>query len=108
MTEYIIGYILKGCPYSMMADEILKKNPINQIIYVDQSQKAIYKQQNKMDTFPQIFFIKNNKKFKIGGYDNLSKLLDKNNLIDRKELHKHICTNVPYKTFLNLLMYLHR
>jgi hypothetical protein len=29
MKEYIIGYILRGCPYSMMADEILRKNPNN-------------------------------------------------------------------------------
>ena len=43
MKEYIIGYILKGCPYSMMANDILKQNPNNQLIYVDHSEKDKYK-----------------------------------------------------------------
>jgi glutaredoxin len=108
MTEYIIGYILKGCPYSMMADDILKKNSANQLIYVDQLQKNIYKEQNKMNTFPQIFYIKNNIKYMIGGYNNLSKLLDKHSLTNLKTLHSNIYSNIPYRIFLKLLLYLNK
>jgi glutaredoxin len=108
MSEYILGYILKGCPYSMMANEILKNNPKNQLVYVDYNEKNKYKQLNNMKTFPQIFYVKNNIKYKIGGYDDLSSLLNKQKLADRKELHKYVCSDVPYRTFLNMLLYLNK
>lgn len=108
MKEYIIGYILKGCPYSMLADEILKKNSNNQLIYVDYSEKDKYKKMNHMSTFPQIFYIKDGLKIKIGGYDDLSSLMDRNKLENRKELYKNCDAKISYRTFLKMLLYLNR
>ena len=108
MKEYIIGYILKGCPYSMMANDILKQNPNNQLIYVDPSEKDKYKKLNHMSTFPQIFYIKDGQRIKIGGYDDLSSLLDKNKSNDRKELYKNCNAKISYRTFLKMLLYLNR
>jgi glutaredoxin len=107
MSVYIIGYILKDCPYSMMANEILQKNSNNKLILVDYNEKEKYKRENDMTTFPQIFFVKNQIRYKIGGYDNLSYLLDKNKLKDKKLLYKNINLHIPYRIFLQLLLYLH-
>lgn len=107
MKEYLIGYILKGCPYSMMANELLKKNLNNQLIYIDHSEKDKYKKLNNMSTFPQIFYIKNDKRINIGGYNDLSSLLDKNKLNNRKELYKNY-NNISYRTFLNMLLYINK
>ncbi len=108
MKEYIIGYILRGCPYSMMADEILRKNSNNKLIYIDQTEKDKYKRSNNMSTFPQIFFVKDEMRYRIGGYNDLSTLLNKQQLENRKELHKHICNDIPYRMFLKILLYLNK
>jgi glutaredoxin len=69
-------YSLIGCPYSMKAEQLLKLyKPI--IHKVSQDEKDKYKQQNKMDTFPQIFLLNNQNKTKIGGYSDVKDLLSK-------------------------------
>jgi glutaredoxin len=108
MKGYILGYILIGCPYSMMADEILKKNSNNKLIYVNHNEKEIYKKSNDMLTFPQIFYIKDTIQYKIGGYHELSILLDKKKLENIKELHKYICNDISYRIFLQIILYLNK
>ena len=69
-------YSLIGCPYSMKSEALLKLyNPI--IHKVEQNEKDKYKQQNNMNTFPQIFLLNNNNKIKIGGYSDVKDLLSK-------------------------------
>jgi len=85
MKLYI--YSLDGCPYSMKAENLLKKcNP--KIIKVAQSksEKDYYNKMNDMPTYPQIFLIdeKINKKIKIGGYDDVKGLL--NNIFKKNSL----------------------
>ena len=91
----------------MMANEILKKNPNNKLIFLDNNEKEKYKRENDMTTFPQIFFVKNQIRYKIGGYDNLSYLLDKNKLNDKKLLYKNLNLDIPYRFFLQITYYLH-
>jgi len=69
-------YSLIGCPYSMKSENLLKLyKPI--IHKVSQEEKQKYKQQNSMETFPQIFLLNGNEKTKIGGYSEVKELLSK-------------------------------
>ena len=69
-------YSLIGCPYSMKSESLLKLYKPN-IHKVSQEEKDKYKQQNKMDTFPQIFLLNDQNKIKIGGYSDVKELLSK-------------------------------
>jgi glutaredoxin len=89
----IIAYILKDCYYSNCADDLLKKQKIKfKKIEVpqDESIKNKLKKLNKMSTFPQIMYKKNetSKIEKIGGYDDLLEYMEIRNTIKQKKLNK--------------------
>ncbi len=69
-------YSLIGCPYSMKSESLLRLYKPN-IHKVSQEEKDKYKQQNSMETFPQIFLLDENDKTKIGGYSDVKDLLSK-------------------------------
>lgn len=87
-----------GCLYSMEALKLLDKLKIkNEKIYVRSKSKALeYKKMNKMNTFPQIFFINSGKTYKIGGFTDLEKIveidikLNKKKIYDKKKMIKVI------------------
>ena len=75
MSEKITIYLLEGCMYSQLVLNILRNNSYYyQIINVNINDKESYKIQNRMNTFPQIFFFINDVKYLIGGYTELYKL----------------------------------
>ena len=95
----IIAYILKDCYYSNCANDLLKKQKINfKKIDVphDETIKNKLKKQNKMNTFPQIMYQKNNtsKIEKIGGYDDLIVYMDIKNSVKQKKLNKHFLEEI--------------
>lgn len=69
-------YSLDGCYYSQNAEKIIKENKLKaNIINVpnDVKIKKEINKKNKMNTYPQIFIIFDQKnKFKIGGNDELN------------------------------------
>ena len=69
-------YIINGCPFCHKAELLLKslKLRTNRITF-EISDKYKYKKRNKMNTFPQIFYIKDKKEYKIGGLDELEYLI---------------------------------
>lgn len=69
-------YSLEECPYSMKAEELLIKYNNTEVIKVKRINKEKVKKKNKMNTFPQIFFVKDNKKIKIGGCDKITEILE--------------------------------
>jgi glutaredoxin len=70
-------YILNGCPYCIMAVDMLKKKKIDyKSIVVSYDKKEEYKKLHKMETFPQIFIKKGQKKIKIGGLSELTKYFE--------------------------------
>jgi len=77
---YLYCIILKGCPYSQLASDLLNNNNIKQtkmnIINRDEMDK--YKTE-KINTFPQIYLKKKNSKgsLLIGGYTELKSIFDK-------------------------------
>ena len=75
MIEKIIIYLLEGCMFTQQVMNIMKKEDYYYtIISVNINDKDNYKLQNKMNTFPQVFFITNDIKYKIGGFEELNKL----------------------------------
>jgi glutaredoxin len=75
--------ILKDCPYSEKADTLLHCLQEAGVIenyeptYISYEQKQSYKQKNKMETFPHIFYSRNLRFKKIGGLDDLVSFLTK-------------------------------
>ena len=70
-------YILNGCPYCIMAVDILNKKKIKyNSIVVAYDKKEEYKKLHKMETFPQIFIKKGKQKIKIGGLSELTKYFE--------------------------------
>jgi hypothetical protein len=78
MSDYFLKVIsLENCPYSNAALELIKNNRIqNNTTIISHSDKLKYKT-NKIDTFPQIYLSKYNKKetLLLGGYDSLSSFI---------------------------------
>lgn len=75
---YIYGIILDGCPYSMMADELIRNNTSRfEILNVNHDNKNEYKNDN-IQTFPQIYLKKYNSNFSelIGGYTEFKQIYD--------------------------------
>ena len=74
----IIIYSLIGCYFSQKAEltmvDFNLKNKIK-IIKVKYEEKDKYKKLNNMNTFPQIFLLKDKKKYKIGGADQLDNII---------------------------------
>jgi glutaredoxin len=79
---------LKNCPYSEAAKQLLDNYKIKyKYILVNNidSEKIKYKNKN-INTFPQIYYFKKNKKKLIGGYDDLKFIIDIIN--DSKDINK--------------------
>lgn len=84
--EKWIIYSLKGCPYCSAAEDLLKKNgkTVNTVDFFKldkSSQDKIEKMIKASDpefgmTFPRIFCLKSNNKQFIGGYTNLTKIMN--------------------------------
>jgi glutaredoxin len=97
MKDYINIYSLNGCGYSRRSEVALINNNIeHKVIKVEWDNMSKYKKQNKMNTFPQIFYVdKKEKKHKIGGSDDLNKILAFNEIIkkDYKNMEKLLDNN---------------
>jgi len=69
-------YIISGCPFCHKTELLLNSLKIKtRKIMVKTSDKLKYKKLHKMNTFPQILYVKNNKQYKIGGLDELEYLI---------------------------------
>ncbi len=79
MSNYFIKCILlEGCSYSTAANNLIKIHNIpNQVTWVSQSEKQIYKT-DQINTFPQIYLNKFNTKgnLLLGGYSDLLDFID--------------------------------
>ena len=95
-------YSLDGCYYSQNAEKIIKENKLKvNIIKVpnDTKIKKEINKKNKMNTYPQIFIIFDEKnKFKIGGCDELNEHI---NLCKHIKENKYIPESV-YILYKNL------
>uniref|UniRef100_A0A6C0J7R6 Glutaredoxin domain-containing protein n=1 Tax=viral metagenome TaxID=1070528 RepID=A0A6C0J7R6_9ZZZZ len=68
-------YSLKHCPYSISAVDVLERSGLRyKNIMVAQKDKSKYCKKHKMNTFPQIFYKKDKKMYKIGGCSDLLEL----------------------------------
>ena len=83
-------YLKPGCPYCAESVGLIKKNKLkHKFIEIDSANKREQlKKKHNMETFPQIFYIKNNKKLLIGGNDQF-----KQKLILCKKIAKSIIKN---------------
>ncbi len=77
MTYILKSIVLKNCPYSNALIDILKNNNIkSNIITVTHENKDKYKTKY-INTFPQLYLMKNNKEeLLIGGYNDTKNILD--------------------------------
>ena len=94
----LINYSLIGCPHSEASENLLKKYNIKcKIIKVKYKDKNKFKEENKMNTFPQIFYLNNNnKKIKIGGNETFTQIVTKwFNILDKMKTIKTVneCDN---------------
>lgn len=88
-------YILNGCPYCIMAVDILNKKKIKyNSIVVAYDKKEEYKKLHKMETFPQIFIKKGGKKLKIGGLTELTKYFDISNNLKKNNIKINILDEI--------------
>jgi glutaredoxin len=73
---YLYIITLESCPYSIAALELLDSLNIKykQLKVTDLNKKK-YKTE-EINTFPQIYLVKNNKKLLLGGYSDLNKFID--------------------------------
>jgi hypothetical protein len=73
---YLYIITLESCPYSIAALELLDSLNIKYKHHiVTQTDKEKYKTE-EINTFPQIYLVKNNKKLLLGGYSDLKKFID--------------------------------
>ena len=76
----IVLYVLKECPYCQNALAVLAENKIKHkaiIVKNTEEEKAFYKKQNGMTTFPQIFMkISGDNFMKIGGSADLMEIVE--------------------------------
>lgn len=94
--------ILKGCPFSLRTEEKIKKQLENDkynMIYVDNNNKKDFKI-DEINTFPQIRMIYDNKKFLLGGNDELEYFL---NILKQTNCdnYKNKLSNIQKKFNLN-------
>ena len=78
MSYYIFNISLEQCPYSIAANELLKIHNIkHENIIIKYNEKNIYKN-NKINTFPQIYLRRENKKgsLLLGGCDDLKFVIE--------------------------------
>ena len=83
-------FLKPGCPYCAETVSLLKKYKLKYKEHTesDPEKREILKKKNNMNTFPQIFYISNNKNILIGGNNEL-----KQKLIFCKKLAKTINNN---------------
>ena len=78
MNYHLKAIILKDCPYSTLADSLIKNHKIPaEIININWNNKDKYIT-NEIDTFPQIYLTKKNSKGTqlLGGYTDLKYFFD--------------------------------
>lgn len=106
--NYICAILLENCQYSIAAKKLLEQNKNNKLHIITSDEKNKYKN-HLIQTFPQIYFIDNNTKYLIGGYDNLSYLLKLNkdiNQLNKEKQNREKTKN--YNVFLKTINYLHK
>jgi glutaredoxin len=85
-------YVLSYCGYCNAALQLFDKYKIAyKKINVIEEKKQYYKKLNNMSTFPQISVKSKGKKKMIGGYDDLSNLLETTTLINNRFGCKNGC-----------------
>jgi len=73
---YLYIITLEKCPYSIAAINLLNSLKIKyKQLKVNQKNKEKYKTK-EIDTFPQIYLVKDEKKLLLGGYSNLKEFID--------------------------------
>jgi glutaredoxin len=73
---YLYIITLKKCPYSTYALDLLDSLNIKyKQLEVNQENKEKYKTK-EIDTFPQIYLVKDDKKLLLGGYNDLNKFIN--------------------------------
>jgi len=73
---YLYIITLEDCPFSIAALELLDSLNIKyKHLIVSQTNKEKYKTK-EIDTFPQIYFVKYDKKLLLGGYSDLNKFIN--------------------------------
>lgn len=90
---HLEAVVLENCWYSKELITLLNKNNINiNYISVSQSDKHKYKT-NDLTTFPQVYLINDTKRILIGGYDDISKII---NIINTRD-YEYITQNISSK-----------
>lgn len=100
-----ILYLKPGCPYCKESMELVKKYNLKYKFITEnyEDKREILKKKHNMNTFPQIFYLYNNTRYKIGGNAELKKKLNhciklgnsiqNNNLIFNLHITKNIFKN---------------
>jgi glutaredoxin len=106
---YLYCVILKNCPYSQAAYELLnlKKNIKKEFTFINRSEMDNYKTEF-INTFPQIYLKRYNTNGTklIGGYTELKNIFDKfENDIDKKNIKIFLENNISWnkKSLLRLI-----
>lgn len=96
MNSVVYIYALEKCPYSEKALELLKEHDIfHKHINVTNKTKDKFKKLNNMNTFPQIFIIKQGggkkipKKIKIGDSESLMNLIQISHLMKFNDISSY-------------------
>lgn len=86
---YLYIITLEDCPFSIAALELLDSLNIKykHLLIVNRINKEKYKTE-KIDTFPQIYLVKDGTKLLLGGYSDLKEFIDK--FINQKYNNKTI------------------
>lgn len=97
--DYLNIYSLVGCLHSKNLEDLLNSKKINfKLNKVSQENKDRIKEKNNMRTFPQVFLNSKEINYKVGGFNDLSYIL---NEIETKKNLVLIIDNVKYKTNLD-------
>jgi|TARA_B100000161_G_C33384955_1_gene339524 glutaredoxin len=97
--DYLDIYSLDGCYYSQSLEELLNNKKIKyNLNRVNLENKSKIKEKNKMSTFPQVFLRSKNINYKVGGFDNISYILDE---INNKKNLDLIINNIKFRTNLD-------
>jgi glutaredoxin len=92
-------YSLEGCYYSKSLEELLNNEKIKfNLNRVNLKNKSKVKEENKMNTFPQVFLNSKNTNYKVGGYDDVNYII---NEIKTKNNLDLVINNIKYKTNLD-------
>ena len=83
--------ILKGCPYCDKLKELLINIP-TEYIETTFAEKDEFKKKYNIETFPQVYLIKNEKDsgINLGGYSDMEKLIDQINSNNLDKIKKYI------------------